>query len=117
MDRLERGLQHVALVAAVTTAHIRIRRIAPDPRDVTGMREVLDKLAHAFATFAPVFAADGISGMPKEISADELALGRFSRGAQVFTSADGKAYRGLTVRRADMESTIGLMKRAVQRED
>jgi hypothetical protein len=105
----QRGMQHIALTTAAATVRIKMSGLPPDPRDQQAMWKVLDETAHALSLIISIYVADGL-GLPKELSHAELLSGSFSRGGQLFTSAKGKEWRGLSVRRSDMEFAITILK-------
>src|SRR5437763_1029771 len=92
----QRGLQHVALTTAAAPVHIKIAGVPPDPRDAESMWKILDDTAHAISQVVSIYVADGL-GTPRELTYAELLNGKFSRGAQLFTTTKGKELRGLTV--------------------
>ena len=74
------------------------------------MRDVLNDVARAISSVAPIYALNSETGMPVEIAGEELSDARFLHGARLLITKDGKEYRGLTVRRRDMDSAIVILR-------
>lgn len=93
------------LPAAAAIAHARLAR---GRRQVIA-DNVLDAVATALAVVLPLYAGQP----PRRLSDEELALGRFRRGATVLQRADGTIVcDALRVERGELERAIGELARA-----
>jgi hypothetical protein len=74
--------------------------------------EILNWVAHATANLVPVYVPDVFARAPRELTSVELVLSSFQRGATTLRTKTGVEYRGLTVRRSDVQVAISILKRA-----
>jgi hypothetical protein len=100
--------QPVPLAVAAAMVHQQVlgmSALAPD----TDLKPMLDRCALALSQVCAIYSVDA-RGRLRRIPAEELALGVFEDGAQLYRTRSGNTYESLSVRRGDLLDAIVGMK-------
>jgi hypothetical protein len=101
--------QHLALSVA---AHLARTQLVADPLKVYDGKHLVDMLnvvAGALSRTAPLYIQDASTGLPRQLSPEEL-LGANVIGGGTLALKDGRTYAGATMRRADLRQAIAILK-------
>jgi hypothetical protein len=109
MDRHDREKKHLALPTAVATVYFKVTGRQVDGSGSPQTSNVLCDVAHALSILAPLYTADALSPMPREILAATLIGARFERSARVLVLQDGTELRNLTIQRGDLDAAVELL--------
>jgi hypothetical protein len=104
-----RDLQYLSLRTAATLAYMRLVGRSPDARDIATMHRVLNDVAYALASVAPVHTYDEESGKLAPIDARDVARGRFERGGATLIGPDGKEHGQPLIQRRELDSAVGML--------
>ena len=94
-------MEYIPLARAAALVHERLF-----PEEKLKETKTLDLLALALSTVTPLYQRDEASGEIRPLSADELAEGRFTRGATRMEFADRPTLRFLVVRREALDGAL-----------
>jgi hypothetical protein len=100
----------VPLHVAASVVHQQLSGAARDWKG-DAYRSVLDSTALALSHVSDVYYLDA-QGKLRRIPDEELAVGMFEGGAQVFRTRSGRVYESLSMRRGDMSEAIAVLKNA-----
>jgi hypothetical protein len=106
------GGQQLALPVA---AHLAGTQLLPDPmklHDGQHRSDLLDGVAQALARTATLYYSDPQSGEPRELTPAELEGALARGGAAELVLKDGRTLAGVTLRRADLQQAIAVLKPA-----
>ena len=102
--------EHLKLSTVAVVVYHQVTGSTPAAND----EEILNRVAVAIAALVPVYAFDRI-GTQHILQAASLIEGRLYAGATILRYLEGgdmKEYRGLSVRRADVEKAIAGLRHA-----
>jgi hypothetical protein len=109
--RLAEGIrgQHVAMSVAAGLARV---QLVPNPvgvYDARHLSEMLEVMAAAIATVAPIYAMNARTGEVRKLTDEELDGARFERGATALMLKDGSAIASVSITRGDLRHAVAVL--------
>lgn len=95
LEEVIRESDYLRLSTAAAVAYHQITGSPPDAPNLVQLDAILNRIAAAISAIVPVYSFDTPSGEPRALSSPHVT-----------------SYRGLSVRRADMEKAISALRRA-----
>jgi hypothetical protein len=80
------------------------------PREAMLREQVLSSVAHALTNLIPIYVLDDPEVPPRQVTPCEFLLSKFSDGATALTLKGGSQLRALTVRAADLNDAVTVLR-------